>query len=172
MAARKVWRISVSQIALFARVLEFTDCAWIDLPAGESVTLTANEEVVLSDEMKATPSNQMAVILMAPGVLVLPAKDGVSGFTLELPEGATLHFAERTITLAPDGTTTLVKAGTEIIWPGIRRPDSPLGPEHNVVDNHTGEGIFWLPTAGGLVIDQGDARVRFPPMEAVTTGRT
>jgi hypothetical protein len=169
MAARKVWKVSVSQVALHARVLEFTDGGWIELPADYSFTLTVGEEVVLNDEMKATPSSLMAVILVVPGVLVLPAKNGVSGVTLELPKDTTLHFAERTITLQPDGTSTLVKAGTEIIWPRICRPESLVMPDYNVIDHDNGEGVFWLPSAGRVIIDEGDARVRFPPEEALTT---
>src|ERR1700683_3908033 len=119
MAARKVWRISVSRVALFARVLEFTEGGWIELPAADSFTLTVGEEIVISEMLNATPSNRMAVILMEPAVLVLPAKNGVSGYTLELPAETTLHFEEKTVVLQPDGSSTLVKAGTKVIWPGI-----------------------------------------------------
>src|SRR5580700_8538425 len=144
MAARKVWKISVSQVALFARMLEFTDNAWIELPADHVFKLTVGEQVVLRDGVKVRPSNRLAVKLMVPGVLVLPAEDGISGSTLELPIDTTLHFAVRTITLQPDGTSTPVKPGTEIVWPGVRGAVSALQAEHNVIDHESGEGLFWL----------------------------
>jgi hypothetical protein len=162
MAARKVWKVSVSKIALFGRVLEFTDSAWIELPAGGNFTLIAGEEVALTDDVKATLSSKMAVILAVPGSLALPAKNGSAGYTLELPKDTALHFTEKKIELQADGSMTIAKAGTKIVWPGVRRPDSPLRPEHEVVAHHNGEVVFWLPAAGGMTIDHGDAQVRFP----------
>lgn len=162
MTPRKVWKVRVSQVVLLGRVLEFTDSAWIELPAGEIFTLTAGKEFALTDEVKATPSSEMAVILAAPGSLALPTKTGSPGYTLELPKDTTLHFAEKTIALQADGSMTVVKAGTRIVWPGVRKPDSPLRPEHEVIDHSDRQGIFWLPVAGGLRVDHGDAQVRFP----------
>src|ERR1700694_5405008 len=108
MVEQRVWKISVSRISLVGQVLDFIDSAWIELPAGESFILTAGEEKVLSDNATATPSDPMTGVLGATGSLSLPTRPGVPVFAL--PEGTSLHFAEKTINLQSAGFWTDLKA--------------------------------------------------------------
>jgi len=162
MIERKIWKVSVSRVVILGRVFEFTDSAWIELPAGQNFTLLAGKDVHLDGgRTVARISDKISAILEAPMSFTFTAKDGNTPYVLELPKDTTLEVPHQEIPLRADGYVTTLRQGTRIIWPAVRTPESPLRPEHEVLNNHR-DCVFWLPPSGGLTLD-GDAGLKALP---------
>jgi hypothetical protein len=165
--ARTLWRVAVSRIAFKDRTLILNYGGWIDLPPDQEFTLKAGEENQITSNVKVTISGSIEATLVSPAALIVYTDDGGKCAEPILPSGTTIRFKEKQVTLAPDRSKTEIKTGTKIITPGQRVPNISPEPINKILGNDSDAIDFWLPAAGELTIDEGDAWIRFVPEDGL-----